>query len=150
MKNRQLVRKVGRWVSASSLGMTLAASVHAGDVRVMAQTNKQYVLAQVNSVQVKPAVKLSAEAALRKGMRLLGHAQTAKENVRAFNYLNYAANKGLPEAMFQCAMMYLDNQYAPADEERAMSLLQQASEQGHKQADIALNFINYAEDGIGC
>jgi len=151
MINKQFVHKVAGWVSASSMGMTLAASVHAGDVRALAQAKpQQYALAHVQSVQAKPKIKLTAEAALEKGLNLLNRAKTANENVQAFKYVNYAAKKGLPEAMFQCALMYLDNQYTPADDERAMKLLQQASEQGHEQAEIALNYIKYADGGIGC
>ena len=159
--NKQFVRKVGWWVSTTSLGMTLAVSVHtvhAGEVRQLAQaqlnSKTHYSFnqanAQLNSVQTKPILKLTREVALRKGLSIVSQAKTAKEYQQAFKYLNYAAKKGLPEAMFQCALMYLDNEYTPADDERAMSLLEQASKQGHKQAEIALNYIQYADGGIGC
>lgn len=155
MKNKQFVRKVGRWVSTSSLGITMATTVlvntaHSSEVRLLAQANTQYALAHVQSIRPKTRVKLTAEAALEKGLSLMSHAKTARENVQAFNHLNYAAKKGLPEAMFQCALMYLDNEYTPADDERAMKLLEQASKKGHKQAGIALNYIHYADGGIGC
>ena len=87
---------------------------------------------------------------MKKGLRLARRANTAKDYQLAFKYLNYAAKKGLPEAMFQIALMYLDNEYTPTDDERAMLLLEQASERGHKQAGIALNYIQYSDGGIGC
>jgi len=150
MKNKQFVRKVGWWVSATSLSFTLVTAAHASDVRVAAQAERQYAMAHVQTNQPKKRTRLSGEAALQKGMNLMSHAKTADENVQAFKYLSYAAKQGLPEAMFQCALMYLDNEYTPADDERAMKLLEQASEQGHKQAEIALNYIQYADGGIGC
>ena len=120
----------------------------------MAQTKTDYTLnevkAPVKDVQTKPILTLSREAALKKGLSLVGQAKTAKEYRLAFKYLNYAAKQGLPEAMFQIALMYLDNEYTPADDDLAMSLLEQASEQGHEQAGIALNYIQYSDGGIGC
>ncbi len=153
MMNQQFIRKVGWWVSATSLGMTLAASVqtvHAGEVRQLAQTHTQYALAPRQDALTKPTYKLTPEVALQKGLDLMSQAKTAKEHQLAFEYVNYAATKGLPEAMFQCAMMYLDNEYTPGDDDRAMRLLEQASAKGHKQAEIALNYIEYADGGIGC
>jgi TPR repeat protein len=149
MKNK-LISKVGWILSTSSLGFTLVTAAHASEVRVAAQAETQYAMAHVQTNQPRKRTQLSAEAALQKGMSLMNRAETAKQHVQAFRYLNYAAKKGLPEAMFQCALMYLDNQYTPADDERAMSLLEKASEQGHEQAEIALNYIQYADGGIGC
>jgi len=159
MMNKQFVRKVGWWATISSLGISLAVTlnaqtVHASDVRLLAQDKTHYVLTQLET-RVKDNLKnssltLSGAAALTKGLSLVTKAKTASEHRLAFEYLNYAANKGLPEVMFQSALMYLDNQYTPDDDERAMSLLEQASEQGHKQAEIALNYIQYADGGIGC
>ena len=150
MKNKQFVRKVGWWVSTTSLGFTLVTAAHANDVRAVAQAKTQYAMAQVQTNQERKRLRLTGEAALQKGMNLMGHAKSADENVQAFKYFSYAAKQGLPEAMFQCALMYLDNEYTPADDERAMMLLEQASEQGHAQAEIALNYIQYADGGIGC
>ncbi len=152
--NKQFVRKVGWWFSASSLGVTMAAAVHASDVRQHAEVETHYALNQVhervNAMRSKRNLTLSPEAALDKGLSLLSRAKTAKEYRLAFEYFNFAAKQGLPEAMFQCAMMYLDNEYTPGDDDRAMSLLEQASEKGHKQAGIALNYIQYSDGGIGC
>jgi len=159
MMNKKFVRKVGWWISTSSLGITLAATVHittvhATDVRLLAQVKTHYALSQlktrVKESLTKSSLTLSGAAALKKGLSLVAKAKTASEHRLAFEYLNYAAKQGLPEAMFQCALMYLDNEYTPDDDERAMSLLEQASEQGHKQAGIALNYIEYADGGIGC
>jgi len=157
MMNKQFVRKVGWWLSVSSLGMTLAVilharTVHASDVRLQAEDRikAHYISGKLKEVPTKPSLKLSREVALKNGLKLLSRAKTAQEYRLAFEFLNYAAKQGLPEAMFQSALMYLDNEYTPADDERAMLLLEQASEQGHKQAGIALNYIENADGGIGC
>lgn len=151
MFNQRLIHKVGWLVSASSLGLILSTSVHAGDVRVIAQADTRYAITLVkDEIEKFPLYRLSGEEALLRGKRLMNHARTPRQHRAAFAYLNYAANKGIPEAQFQCAIMYLDNQYVPANDAKAMSLLEKASEQGHRQAGIALEFIRSGDDGIGC
>ncbi|MGD8785665.1 MAG: hypothetical protein PVG75_14570 [Thioalkalispiraceae bacterium] len=156
MFNTQFIQKVGWLVSASSLGLTLVATVHAqsdhsGKVRLIAQADPHYAITQVRDNTAKfPMSLLSGKQALQRGKQLMQRARTPRQHIRAFEYLNYAAEKGLAEAQFQTAIMYLDDQYVPGNDERAMYLLEQASQQGHKQAGIALNYIRYGDDEFGC
>ena len=150
MFNKRLRHKVGWLLTSSALGMVLSSSAQAGDARAIAKGN-HYLVAHLTTAAVNVGKRMSAEDALQRGMKIIGNAKTPNDHVIAFEYLNYAASQGLPEAQFQCAIMYLDDQFAPGDEERAMSLLEKASEQGHKQAAIALSYITDARDGgFGC
>ncbi|MGD8925261.1 MAG: hypothetical protein PVG20_00335 [Thioalkalispiraceae bacterium] len=157
MFNKDLVYKVGWLVTASSLGLTLASSIHAGtlhagDVRIIAQADTTYAIKHVRDTNTRFRIlRMSGEEALARGKYLIKHAKTRRHHLQAFEYLNYAAKQGLPEAQFQCAIMYLDDQYVPGNDERAMDLLEQASQQGHKQAEIALDYIRAGNDGgFGC
>ena len=151
MFNSKLTRKVGWLITTSSLGLALATPLHAGEARSVAQADTAIVIAHMKeSLKQSGKFVMSGEEALQKGLRLMKQAKTPKQHIIAFEYINYAAKQGLPEAQFQCAIMHLDNQYVPADDARAMSLLEKASAQGHKQAGIALNYIQYADSGIGC
>jgi TPR repeat protein len=151
MLKQTLIQKVGWLVSASSLGLCLGTSAHAGEVRMIAQADTRHAITLVKDEIGKfPMYRLSGEEALLRGKRLMQRARTPRQHRAAFAYLSYAANKGIPEAQFQCAIMYLDNQYIPANDTRAMSLLERASEQGHEQAGIALEYIRFGDDGIGC
>lgn len=151
MFNQQFIRKASWLVSTSTIGLTLAACVHAGEVRQLATAQTGSVISQMKDKQAKlSSLQVSAEEMLQRGLRLKQRAKTPKQHVRAFEYLTYAANQGLPEAQFQCAIMYLDDRFVPGDEERAMFLLEQAWQQGHKQAGIALDYIRAGDDGFGC
>ena len=128
MFNPQLIHKVGWLVSASSLGLTLVATAHAqsdhsGKVRQIAQADPHYAITQVRDNKAKsPMFLLSGEQALQRGKHLIQRARTPRQHILAFEYLNYAAQKGLAEAQFQTAIMYLDDQYVPGNDERAMYL----------------------------
>ena len=150
MFNSKLTRKVGWLVSTSSLGLALVTPLHAGEARQLAVADTRHVVDKIKNVKSIVSFTLTPEDALKKGLQLRKQAKTPRQHRIAFEYLNYAAKQGLPEAQFQCAIMYLDNQYVPADDARAMRLLEKASVQGHKQAETALNYIRYGDDGIGC
>ena len=151
MSNNNLINKVGWVLTSSSLGLLLSGSVHAADVRQLAAAEStSYVVAKLTSNSIAYKESITPQEALQRGLQLAGNANSEKDHVMAFEYLSYAAKQGLAEAQFQCALMHLDNQYAPADDERAVRLLENAIAQGHKQAEVALNYMRYAEDGIGC
>ena len=150
MFNKKMINRVGWVLTSSSLGLLLSGSVHAADVRKIAAESTSYVVAKLTPNTFTTDKRLTAQEALQRGLKLATKAKAAKDHIVVFEYLNFAAKQGLAEAQFQCALMYLDNEYTPSDDERAMRLLAKASEQGHKQAEVALNYIQYADGGIGC
>lgn len=150
MFNQKVARKAGRLISGSSLGLVLFGSLHAAEVPQLAAADTRHVIDRFKNSRPSLQYHLDAEAALQKGQRLRKQATTPWQHRLAFEFINYAAKQGLAEAQFQCAIMYLDDQYVPADDFRAIQLLEKAIAQGHKQAEIALNFIRYGDDGFGC
>ena len=143
--------KISHLLAVSAISTILSNTVHAGELVQISSLDQRLISRQINStIPGKSIQSLSGHEALARGKQILEHAKTAKQYKTALAYFKYAATKDLSEAMFQCAILYLDNQYTPANDELAMDLLEQASAKGHKQAATALNYIRYGDAGIGC
>lgn len=152
-RKNNFYKMAGTVFSGATLGLCLSQSAWAEGLQSVEQETPIHVAsASSNVADIKIRKKgLTAEVALTRATRILKKAKTPDDHRIAFQYFKYAAEQGLAEAQFQCAVMYLDDQYAPAGDEEALHLLEKASMQGHKQAGIALNYIqNEGEDGFGC
>ena len=148
---KDLKNKIRHIVSASLTGVLLGTTAQAAEFGQLASADSY--MKSVNNASSKYTayqLQMSGDEAIEKGLNLLRRAETAEQFRTAASYITYAANKGYPEGMFRLAILYLDNQFLPADDEFAMELLEKASLYGHQQAENALNFIRYAEAGLGC
>jgi TPR repeat protein len=147
MKKNSLVRAVALVLGGNSF---LAATQHANADDVVALRMEKPMPSQVARPSTMVQKQLDAEALLARGLARLSTAKNPADYRLAYDYFRLAARQGNTEAQFQLAIMQLDNPYIDQDEAAAIRWLEAASEHGHRQAAIALEYVVNSGGDIGC
>jgi TPR repeat protein len=94
--------------------------------------------------------ELSPEKMLAMADSLYSPRMSKAQKELEFALIFSAANKGLAEAQFRLANFYMDSDLIEANETEAAFWLEEAIEQGHKNAIYVYNNIFGFDFGIGC
>jgi TPR repeat protein len=149
-KKNNLSSKIRSAITGTSLCMFMTGYAWADDV-IVARINFEsetavHIFKEISSVPQPDSTTLLAEA-------LFIQAKSAEpdEQKTAFSKLEQAAKLGNAEAQFHAALMILDSEYVNRAEEDALVLLAKARDQGHTQAQYALDYVSNNDSfGIGC
>lgn len=147
MKQSKLVFAITMAINSSAL-LGTAPQARANDLLALNRI-PDIPRASVPSSQPAPT-HATGEELLARGMARLATAKQPREFRTAYHFLELAAQKGIPEAQFQLGLMQLDNNHVNGNEETAIKWLEAAIAQGHKQAAIALEYVQYQGGDIGC
>ena len=147
MINNKLFTAITLALGSSPL-LLATQQVSAGDVVAM-QMDRPVQLPSGSAAGLAN-VETDDKRLLAHGMARLSSADSPSDFRVALRYFQRAAHLGNTEAQFQLAIMQLDNPHVEQDEEAAIRWLRQASDNGHRQAAVALDYVVNSGGDIGC